>query len=383
MRSPKLWLGVAGGLLTAFLMMYRVRGALIFGILLVAIVSWPRGTPVTSFPNTPAGDSSFEFFKQVVTFHPIRHVLAAQEWHLSHANSSEVVNFAVAVVTFLYVDILDLTGTLYSMARFCGAIDEETQDFEGSTVAYLVSAFGIIFGSLFGSPPVTAFVESGAGISEGGMTGLTACMTGLCFFFSIFFAPIMASIPSYATGCTLILVGAMMARAVTDINWRYMGDSVPAFLTLALMPFTFSIAYGLIAGIATYAILNCLAWIVGRVSSGRILPHDYEQADYWSPRLQSGIIPGWVKRLARGKRDFWREWNFDEQQEHDNPECYSQTNCDDNTYTSTSMEGPRTASTADFATSWEMPNLPNPKKETVSVATHENTSQTSAPSVRR
>jgi AGZA family xanthine/uracil permease-like MFS transporter len=247
-----MWIGIGGGLLTAMLMMYRVRGALIFGILMVSIISWPRGTPVTNFPDTATGDSAFEFFKQVVTFHPIRHVLVAQNWRVSQAGSSEAAQFVLTLFTFLYVDILDLTGTLYSMARFCGAIDEDTQDFEGSTVAYLVDALGITFGSLFGSPPVTAFVESGAGISEGGMTGLTACVTGICFFISIFFAPIFASIPSWATGCTLILVGAMMARAVTDINWRYMGDSVPAFLTLAIMPFTFSIAYGLITYVSLF-----------------------------------------------------------------------------------------------------------------------------------
>jgi AGZA family xanthine/uracil permease-like MFS transporter len=250
-----MWIGIGGGLLTAMLMMYRVRGALIFGILIISIVSWPRGTPVTTFPNTATGDSAFEFFKQVVTFHPIRHVLAAQDWNVSQAGSPQAAQFILTLFTFLYVDILDLTGTLYSMARFCGAIDEDTQDFEGSTVAYLVDALGITFGSLCGSPPVTAFVESGAGISEGGMTGLTACVTGICFFVSIFFAPIFASIPSWATGCTLILVGAMMARAVTDINWRYMGDSVPAFLTLAIMPFTFSIAYGLVTYVLSFPLI--------------------------------------------------------------------------------------------------------------------------------
>jgi adenine/guanine/hypoxanthine permease len=96
------------------------------------------------------------------------------------------------------------------MARFCGAIDEKTQDFEGSAVAYLVDAFGISIGSLFGTPPVTAYIESGAGISEGGATGLTAMTTGLCFFIAIFFAPIFASFPPWATGCTLIIVGSLM-----------------------------------------------------------------------------------------------------------------------------------------------------------------------------
>jgi AGZA family xanthine/uracil permease-like MFS transporter len=217
----------------------------------------------------------------------------------------------LALITFLYVDILDATGTLYSMARFCGAIDEDTQDFEGSAVAYIVDATSITIGSLFGSPPVTAFIESGAGISEGGATGITACVTGLCFFISIFFAPIFASIPPWATGCTLILVGAMMARACTDINWRYIGDSVPAFLTMAIMPFTYSIAYGLITGIVTYTILNTGAWLLAKASQGRIIPPNYEQKDYWTYKVRGGLLPGWLKRLCRGKRDFWREWDFD------------------------------------------------------------------------
>jgi AGZA family xanthine/uracil permease-like MFS transporter len=312
MRNPTLWLGImCGGVFTAFLMMYRVKGAIIAGILLVSIISWPRDTPVTYFPRTPVGDSSFDFFKKVVTFHPIKHILAAQDWNITGEHAGQ---FALALITFLYVDILDCTGTLYSMARFCGAIDEDTQDFEGSAVAYMVDAFGITIGSLFGSPPVTAFIESGAGISEGGATGLTACTTGLCFFISIFFAPIFASIPAWATGCTLILVGAMMARACTDINWRYIGDSIPAFLTLAIMPFTYSIAYGLIAGIFTYMILNIGAWIIIKASGGRLVPNDYEHKDYWTYKIRGGLLPGWLKRAARGKKDFWREYNFDSEE---------------------------------------------------------------------
>ena len=139
----------------------------------------------------------------------------------------------------LYVDIFDCTGTLYSMARFAGFVDPRTQDFEGSAVAYLVDAGGIVIGSLMGCSPVTAFIESGAGIQEGGKTGLTAITTGLCFFIAIFFAPIFASIPPWATGGTLILIGSMMAKAVTEINWNYPGDAIPAFITLMVMPFTY------------------------------------------------------------------------------------------------------------------------------------------------
>lgn len=304
MRNPTMWVGIfCGGIFTAMLLMYRVKGAIIAGILLVSIISWPRGTPVTYFPYTEAGDSAFDFFKQVVAFHPIEKVLAVQKWNISEYGGQ----FGLALITFLYVDILDCTGTLYSMARFCGAIDERTQDFEGSAVAYIVDALGISIGSLFGSPPVTAYIESGAGISEGGATGLTAMTTGICFFISIFFAPIFASIPPWATGCTLIIVGAMMARAAKDINWSYPGDALPAFITIAIMPFTYSIAYGLIGGICTYIILNTTVWVIEKISGGRITPPEKEHKEFWSYKIPGGVLPPWLVRASKGKKDFWRD----------------------------------------------------------------------------
>lgn len=301
MRNPTLWIGICcGGMLTCILLMYRVKGAIIAGILLVSIISWPRDTNITYFPHTPAGDDSFNFFKKVVTFHRIEKTLNVQNFDLSGASGQ----LGLAFITFLYVDILDCTGTLYSMARFCGAIDEETQDFEGSAIAYLVDASSISIGSLFGSSPVTAFVESGAGISEGGMTGITAMVTGLCFFISVFFAPIFASIPPWATGCTLILVGAMMTKAAPEINWFYLGDAVPAFVTLAVMPFTYSIAYGLIAGIVTYAILNTFTWLLDKATGGRITPFNRHLKDPWTYKIPGGVLPAWIVRLAQGSVSF-------------------------------------------------------------------------------
>lgn len=304
MRNPTMWIGIfCGGFLTVMLMMYRIKGAIIFGILLVSIISWPRSTPVTYFPHTELGDSAFDFFKKVVTFRPIKRVLAVQEWNISEYGGQ----FGLAFITFLYVDILDCTGTLYSMARFCGAIDERTQDFENSSIAYTVDAIGISIGSLMGSPPVTAYIESGAGISEGGKTGLTAMFTGLAFFISIFFAPIFASIPPWATGCTLIIVGSLMAQSAKDINWRYMGDAIPAFLTIAVMPFTYSIAYGLIAGICSYLFINTLVWVIEKASGGRIVPPNKEEKEPWTWRLEGGFLPPWLQRAIRGKKDFWRQ----------------------------------------------------------------------------
>ncbi|KXX77389.1 Adenine/guanine permease AZG1 [Madurella mycetomatis] len=303
MRSPMMWIGIfCGGVLTAMLMMYRVKGAIIAGIILVSIISWPRATPVTYFPYTPVGDSNFDFFRRVVDFHQIQHVLNVQEWNIGEYGGQ----FGLALITFLYVDILDCTGTLYSMARYADLVDSVTQDFEGSTVAYMVDSLTISIGAVMGTPPVTAFVESGAGIGEGGKTGLTAMFTGICFFISIFFAPIFASIPPWATGCVLVLVGSMMVQAVTEINWKYLGDSLPAFVTIAIMPFTYSIADGLIAGICLYILINTLVWIIEKVSGGRIVPPNKELKEPWSWKTEGGILPSWISRLFKGKKDFWR-----------------------------------------------------------------------------
>lgn len=190
----------------------KVRGAIIVGIAIVSICSWPRDTAITFFPRSVIGDSRFDFFKNVVGFHPIKRILLAQDWDLTKVGGQ----FALAVFTMLYVDILDATGTLYSMARFSGVVDPVTGDFPKSTLAYCADAMAISIGSLFGSSPVTAFVESGAGIQEGGRTGLTAITTGILFFVSLFFAPIFASIPPWATGGALILVGCMMMRGVVS-----------------------------------------------------------------------------------------------------------------------------------------------------------------------
>ncbi|KAK8005135.1 MFS transporter- AGZA family- xanthine/uracil permease [Apiospora arundinis] len=304
MRNPSLWIGIfCGGILTVLLMMYRVKGAIIAGIALVSIISWPRTTAITYFPYTPVGDDAFNFFKKVVDFHQIKHTLVVQEWDISQYGGQ----FGLALITFLYVDILDCTGTLYSMAHFADLIDPVTQDFEGSSMAYMVDAIGISIGALLGTPPVTAFVESGAGISDGGKTGLTSMTTGICFFISVFFAPIFASIPPWATGCVLILVGSMMVKSVTEINWRYMGDAIPAFITIALMPFTYSIANGLIGGVCSYILINTTVWLIEKASGGRIVPHDKDLKDPWTWRIPGGIFPAWTRRLASGKKDFWRE----------------------------------------------------------------------------
>ncbi|KAI1853547.1 hypothetical protein JX265_004122 [Neoarthrinium moseri] len=302
MTNSALWIGVClGGILIAFLMAFNVKSAIMIGITLVSIMSWPRHTNYTYFPDTEDGQARFDFFKQVVAFHPIQQTLGAQQWNLSGTSGSQ---FALALVTFLYVDIIDCTATLYSMAKFCNVVGEDG-NFPRSTVAYCTDAACISIGSLFGCSPVTAFIESGAGIAEGGRTGLTAITTGVCFLISLFFAPIFASIPPWATGSTLILVGCLMIRQVCGVNWAYIGDAVPSFVTLMFMPFSYSVAYGLIAGMFIYITLNTMIWVVVYLSGGRIVPANYEQKEVYNWGMGKKDMPTWMRKLGNavsGKR---------------------------------------------------------------------------------
>jgi AGZA family xanthine/uracil permease-like MFS transporter len=181
-----------------------------------------RGTSFTYFPHTPEGDSRWQFFKKVAEFHPITNILDALDWNISQHGSQ----FVLALFTFLYVDIIDCTATLYSMARFSGVVDPDTGDFPRSTIAYCTDAFCISMGSLLGCSPVTAFIESGAGVAEGGKTGLTAMTCGICFLVSMFFAPIFASIPPWATGCTLVIVSPSLFCRAKSLEYRGPGVGV-------------------------------------------------------------------------------------------------------------------------------------------------------------
>lgn len=254
MESPTLWLGLVGFIIIAYCLVKNVKGAMIYGIVFVTAISWFRNTKVTAFPNTAAGDSAHEYFKKVVDIHTIKSTAGALSF-----NSIGKGYFWEAVVTFLYVDILDTTGTLYSMARFAGFTDENG-NFEGQYFAFMSDATSIVVGSLLGTSPVTAFIESSTGIREGGRTGITALTVAGYFFMALFFTPLLASIPAWAIGPPLILVGVLMMRSVVEIDWEDMRQAIPAFVTMILMPLTYSIAYGLIGGIGTYIVLNIWDW---------------------------------------------------------------------------------------------------------------------------
>ncbi|KAJ6407673.1 hypothetical protein OIU84_011043 [Salix udensis] len=254
MENPTFWLGILGFVIIAYCLVKNIKGAMIYGIVIVSVISWFRNTTVTAFPYTKTGNSSYEYFKKVVDLHVVEKTAGALSFKGMNKRS-----FWEAFVTFLYVDMLDTTGTLYSMATFAGFTDING-DFEGQYFAFMSDAISIVVGSLLGTSPLTTFVESSTGIKEGGRTGLTALTVAGYFFIAFFFTPILSSIPTWAVGPPLILVGVLMMRAVAEIQWSDMRQAIPAFVTMIMMPLTYSIAYGLIGGISTYIILHLWDW---------------------------------------------------------------------------------------------------------------------------
>jgi AGZA family xanthine/uracil permease-like MFS transporter len=224
----------------------RVRSSFLISIGLVTILSWIRGTGVTYFPDTEIGNSRFDYFQKVVSVEGLDLIFAKYDF-------SEMAdgNWWIGFFTLLYVDFLDTSGTLLAMLSSMDFVKEDG-DFEKSRAAFSADAIATVFGSLFGLSPITSYIESAAGIEIGSRTGLTSVFVGFFFFLSIFFAPILASIPAWATGGSLIIVGALMARSLVNVKWENPAHAITAFTTVIVMPLTYSIAYGLIAGIMTW-----------------------------------------------------------------------------------------------------------------------------------
>lgn len=268
MTSGTTWLGLLGMMIIAVAMAYKSKLSFIYGIGLVTIVSWFRNTAVTYFPDTDAGNARFDYFKKVVDVTGLDLILTPF--------TSDLANAGIALFTMLYVDFLDTSGTLLGIVNSMGLIDEEG-NFPRSTQAYAVDAISTMFGSIFGLSPITSYIESGAGVEAGAKTGLTAVICAFYFFISIFFAPILASIPPWAIGGALILVGALMARSLTKLNFNKVSHAVSGFLTVMVMPLTYSIAYGLIAGIGTFIVMEGTFKLLSLV--GLKVPGEDEDAD--------------------------------------------------------------------------------------------------------
>ncbi len=238
-------LAVIGLIIAGVLLAYNVKGALFIAILVTTVIGYPMG--ITSFPekviSMPASPYFFDFaWKDMFTL-----------------------DMFTVVFTFLFVDIFDTVGTLLGVSTKAGMLNEKGE-VPKAKQALLADAIGTTFGAILGTSTVTTYVESAAGVSEGGRTGLTAVVTAGLFAVALLFSPIFIMIPAAATAPALILVGLFMISPVKEINFDDFTEAIPAFLTIIMMPLTYSISEGIMFGVMSYVILKVAAGKVKDVS---------------------------------------------------------------------------------------------------------------------
>ena len=246
--TPEVLLALGGLVLTGVLLVRRVTGAILLGMLAITaaglFVHGPDGVPLTRF--TPGSLWLLDVPPSVVP----------GLFELDIRGAFKLSLFA-PIFSLFFVDLFDTVGTFVGVAGRVGLIDSQGRLTRGRQ-ALFADSLGTIFGSLLGTSNTTTYVESAAGVNAGGRTGLTAVVVGLCFMLSLFLAPLVRAVPAVATAPALILVGALMAAALKDIDWHDLFLAVPAFLTVILMPLTFSIATGLACGFVTHVLLAVL-----------------------------------------------------------------------------------------------------------------------------
>ncbi len=225
--------------ITGALLARKVRGALLIGIFIGTVLGIPFGLTnlPTSFEVTPPSLSPI-FFKF--------------EW-----GNILTIDMVLVLLTFLFVDMFDTVGTLIGVSSKANMLDKDGQ-IPRVKQALFADSIGTTVGAVLGTSTVTTYVESASGVGEGGRTGLTAATTAVLFLLALFFSPLFLMIPSAATAPTLILVGVMMFTPITKIDLSDFTESIPAFLTIVMMPFTFSIAEGIVFGMLAYVILKVL-----------------------------------------------------------------------------------------------------------------------------
>ena len=242
LNNPSVALTVIGLILTSILLVKKVSGAFLIGILLTALIGIPLG--VTSFNGITSLPPS------------IRPIFLQFQWH-------EVlsIDMFICVITLLFTDMFDTIGTVIGVSQRAGMVDEQGR-IRNMNKALMADAVGTTLGAALGSSTVTTFVESASGISAGGRSGLTAFIAAICFAFALFFAPLFMMIPPQATASVLVLVGLMMTAGISRIDFTNYRTAVPCFICVIMMPFTNSIANGILLGFLTYVTiaLGCGKW---------------------------------------------------------------------------------------------------------------------------
>jgi len=240
MQSPTVWVGFFGISIIAILLVRKVKGALLIGILsstilalILGVTAWPQGGIVSLPPSLEPIFFKFDF---------------------SNIFSLDML---IVLFTFLFVDMFDTVGTLVGVSDKAGMLSKDGK-VPRVKQALFADAIGTTFGAIVGTSTVTTYVESAAGVSEGGRTGLTSFTVAIMFAFALLFAPLFIMIPGAATAPALFMVGLFMISPILKIDLNDYTESIPAFLTIIMMPLTYSIAEGIAFGMLAYVILKVL-----------------------------------------------------------------------------------------------------------------------------
>ena len=242
----KALLGIIGLVITAGLVMAKIRGGILIGIIATAalglIIKDPEtGAAITTLPTAI-----------VALPDSVGPIFCKFEW-----NQIFTLDMLVVVFTFLFIDMFDTMGTLIGVCQ--GTELGEKENIDGLDKMFMADAVATVAGSCLGTSTTTTYVESAAGVGAGGRTGLTAFSIACCFGLSLFFSPIFLAIPGAATAPALIIVGVMMMHSIKVIHWEDYARSIPAFLTIILMPLAYSISDGILIGVIAYVITHAIS----------------------------------------------------------------------------------------------------------------------------
>jgi len=238
MSGPAL-VALVGLIITGILYAMKIKGALLWGILIATAFGWTNGV-------TPAFNGFFAMPKMGDWNQVLFQLDIASALRLSMVG---------VLLSFLFVDLFDTAGTLVGVSQQAGYLDDNG-DLPKASNALLADAVGTTGGALFGTSTVTTYIESASGVAEGGRTGLTGVVVSILFFLALFFRPLVGLVPGAATAPALIIVGTMMMSNVTKLDWDDFTEILPAFITMIAMPLTYSISNGIALGFIIYPLVK-------------------------------------------------------------------------------------------------------------------------------
>lgn len=240
-------LAIIGLVITGVLYVRNVRGAMLIGILATTLIGIPMG--ITEFKGFVSAPES------------IAPIFCKFEW-----NHIWSLDMFVVVFTFLFIDLFDTMGTLIGVCTKANMMDQKTGHIPRLKQAFLADAIATTVGAVLGTSTTTTYVESAAGVAQGGRSGLTALVIACCFAVTLFLSPLFLSIPSAATAPVLILVGLLMIEPVTKIDFVNFTESIPAFICIIMMPLAYSVSDGILTGMIFYVAINLASGKYKRVT---------------------------------------------------------------------------------------------------------------------